>query len=159
MRRCIIAVLIAVATIGAATPAVAVASVAAAAPAGASRHCPDSHTLIDKAPLVTEKGTRLGVAMLFAGQSTQTDPPSPGFCFEVSVKARYRKPFAPIRKKLTVSSPATNGPDVVGTTESAARQYPLGTYASYFGPGCTARATTVIKVGGKRATAVVKGAI
>jgi hypothetical protein len=160
MRRCIItAVFAAVTLVGTTNPAVSFAPTTTAAPSGGSRHCPDSHVLVDSAPLVTEKGQRLGVAKLFAGQSTQSELPSPGFCFEVVVKDRYRKPFAPLRKKLAVSSPATNNPNVVGTTEPSARQFPLGTYASFFGPGCTARAKTVLRVGGKRATAVVRGAL
>jgi hypothetical protein len=88
MRRCIItAVFAAVTLVGTTNPAVSFAPTTTAAPSGGSRHCPDSHVLVDSAPLVTEEGQRLGIAKLFAGQSTQSELPSPGFCFEVVVKA------------------------------------------------------------------------
>jgi hypothetical protein len=160
MRRCIItAVLATVAVVGTANPAISLSSVPTAASFGGARHCPDSHVLVGRSPLATENGRRLGVAKLYAGKSNQTESPSPGFCFGVSIKDRYRKPFAPLRKKLSVTSPATSGPTVVGTTEPSGRQFPLGSYASFFGPGCTARATAVLRVAGRRASAVVRGAL
>jgi hypothetical protein len=62
MRRCIItAVFAAPAVVGTTSPAVSLSSASTAAPSGGSRHCPDSHVLVDSSP-VTENGRRLGVA-------------------------------------------------------------------------------------------------
>ena len=146
----LMSIVVAAATVGASP--VSAAGTSAAPPA---RHCPDDHVVVDQAPLRAGDGTRMGVARLFAG----TLDGSPGFCFDVSVGPRYRQPLAPLRKRLSTSSPLTDSPSVVGTTEPARRQFPLGSYASFYEPGCTARATAVLRVGGRRATASLSGSL
>lgn len=163
MHRCIAVVLMSAATaatVGVAPQGAGAVSVPSQARAAGDRHCPPSYVLLDKQPLVTSKGRRLGAAMLFSGQSGETEPPAPGFCFEVTLKPRYRKPLLPLRKKLTVTSPSIEGPaGVLGTVEPARRQFPIADHASFYGPGCTAVGKATMRVDGRKATVYVRGAL
>lgn len=160
MRRLAIAVLTA-AAVGGIPPAAGAAPppVSSHARTAADHHCPVTAVLVDKRPLLAGTGRMIGAATLFSDQSTSTEPPSPGFCLEVALKPRFRKPVLPVHKKLTVTSPP-DVVDMVGTVESAHRQFPLGVYDSSYNPGCcTAVGKVSLRIDRRKITVYVRGAL